>query len=136
MELLRDLPEDQRAAIQGYVIDELSYAQLTVGANVSPAAMRKRVSRGLVTLRQRLTRQAERHRLDQRQHDRGRAAHGSSPMTITLRAGSRVQLTPNSDGAIAQDLAQPPSRLSYAGPDGTPHTITVPTPTPPPGLQP
>lgn len=61
---------------------------------------------------------------------------GSSPVTITLRDGSRVQLTPNSDGAIAQNLAQPPSRLSYAGPDGTPHTIAVPTPTPPPGPQP
>jgi len=57
MELLRDLPEDQRAAVEGYVIDELGYAQLAAGANVSPAAMRKRVSRGFVTLRQRLTRE-------------------------------------------------------------------------------
>lgn len=57
LELLRDLPEDQRAAIEAHVIEELGYAELAAGTDVSPAAMRKRVSRGLVTLRQRLTRE-------------------------------------------------------------------------------
>lgn len=58
---------------------------------------------------------------------------GSGPVTVTLRDGSSLQLRPNSDGAIAANLAQPPSRLSYTGPDGTPHAFTVPAPTPPPG---
>jgi len=58
---------------------------------------------------------------------------GSGPVTITLRDGSHMRLTPNRDGAIAQHVAQSPSRLSYASADGTPRTITVPTPTPPPG---
>jgi DNA-directed RNA polymerase specialized sigma24 family protein len=57
LELLRDLPEEQRAAIEAHVIDELAYAELAAGGDVSPAAMRKRVSRGLVTLRQRSTRE-------------------------------------------------------------------------------
>jgi hypothetical protein len=58
---------------------------------------------------------------------------GSGPVTVTLRDDSSMQLPPNSDGAIAASLAEPPSRLSYTGPDGTPHAITIPAPPPPPG---
>jgi RNA polymerase sigma factor (sigma-70 family) len=57
IELLDDLPEDQREAIRAHVIDELDYSELAVRSNVSPAAVRQRVSRGLATLRRRLNHQ-------------------------------------------------------------------------------
>jgi RNA polymerase sigma-70 factor (ECF subfamily) len=49
--LLADLPSDQREAVAGHVVDERDYADLAREANVSEAAVRQRVSRGLSALR-------------------------------------------------------------------------------------
>ncbi|MGH3262505.1 MAG: RNA polymerase sigma factor [Trebonia sp.] len=51
VELLDGLPVDQREAVRARVIDDLDYEQVASIARVSPAAARKRVSRGLATLR-------------------------------------------------------------------------------------
>ena len=51
LELLEDLPEDQREAVRGRVIDEADYGELAVRLEISPLAARKRVSRGLAALR-------------------------------------------------------------------------------------
>lgn len=53
LELLEELPEDQREAVRARVIDELHYDELALSARVSPAVARKRVSRGLAALRRR-----------------------------------------------------------------------------------
>lgn len=50
-ELLSLLPVEQQTAVRGRVIDDLSYDELASRERVSPAAARKRVSRGLATLR-------------------------------------------------------------------------------------
>jgi RNA polymerase sigma factor (sigma-70 family) len=57
LELLEELPEDQRDAVRARVIDELPYDQLAQAARVSPAVARKRVSRGLAALRRRFEQQ-------------------------------------------------------------------------------
>lgn len=54
MDLLADLPEDQRLLVTGRVIRERSYAELAGEQGLTQTAVRKRVSRGLATLRGRL----------------------------------------------------------------------------------
>jgi RNA polymerase sigma factor (sigma-70 family) len=51
---LAGLPEDQRLAVRGRVIDGIGYGELAQSLRCSPSVARKRVSRGLRTLRQRL----------------------------------------------------------------------------------
>jgi RNA polymerase sigma-70 factor (ECF subfamily) len=50
--LLQALPSDQREAIKARVVEERSYEQLAATYRCSPSVVRKRVSRGLRTLRQ------------------------------------------------------------------------------------
>jgi RNA polymerase sigma factor (sigma-70 family) len=54
LRLLEELPADQRDAVRGRILEELDYAELAFGAEVSVAVVRKRVSRGLAALRRRL----------------------------------------------------------------------------------
>jgi RNA polymerase sigma factor (sigma-70 family) len=49
--LLEMLPEDQREAVRGRVVDEADYSELALRLEISPLAARKRVSRGLAALR-------------------------------------------------------------------------------------
>jgi RNA polymerase sigma-70 factor (ECF subfamily) len=51
---LDDLPEEQRAAVVGRVVDELTYAELARRMRCSESVVRQRVSRGLRGLRTRL----------------------------------------------------------------------------------
>ena len=53
-ELLAALPEDQRDAIYARVIDERSYPEIAHEMRTSELVVRKRVSRGLATLRDHL----------------------------------------------------------------------------------
>ena len=55
---LDGLPADQRHAVEARVLHELDYAQIAMSAGTSELVVRKRVSRGLATLRDRLTRGA------------------------------------------------------------------------------
>jgi RNA polymerase sigma-70 factor, ECF subfamily len=55
MGALSELPSQQRALIAGRVIEERSYGELAGEHQLSQATVRKRVSRGLATLRTRLT---------------------------------------------------------------------------------
>ena len=52
--LLDGLPEGQRRAIQARVLDELEYADIAQRLQCSEVVVRKRVSRGLSALRERL----------------------------------------------------------------------------------
>ena len=52
--LLEALEPDQREAIRAHVLDERSYAEIAIQQNVSEAVVRKRVSRGLASLRQQM----------------------------------------------------------------------------------
>lgn len=54
---LAELPPDQRAAVEARVLEELDYAQIARAGDVSELAARKRVSRGLSALRERLGRE-------------------------------------------------------------------------------
>jgi RNA polymerase sigma-70 factor (ECF subfamily) len=54
VELLAALPEDQRRAVQGRVLDERDYAELARSLDCSESVVRQRVSRGLRSLRARL----------------------------------------------------------------------------------
>jgi RNA polymerase sigma factor (sigma-70 family) len=54
VELLEDLPADQRSAVRARLVEDQDYGEMAVAAGVSEAAIRQRVSRGLSTLRQRL----------------------------------------------------------------------------------
>jgi RNA polymerase sigma-70 factor (ECF subfamily) len=54
VQLLQRLPADQRAAIEARVVDEQEYEQIAAGAQTSEAVIRKRVSRGLASLRRKL----------------------------------------------------------------------------------
>jgi RNA polymerase sigma-70 factor (ECF subfamily) len=54
--LLSQLPEDQRAAVQGRVVEERDYAELAATLRCSESVVRQRVSRGLRALRARLER--------------------------------------------------------------------------------
>ncbi len=54
LRLLEDLPEDQRIAVKGRVLNERSYDELAQSLSCSQSVARQRVSRGLRSLRQRL----------------------------------------------------------------------------------
>ena len=54
LELVDELPGDQRAAVRARVIDELDYPEIAKDLRCSEAVVRKRVSRGLRTLRARM----------------------------------------------------------------------------------
>lgn len=49
--MLAELPADQREAVQARVVEERSYGQIASAYGVGEATVRKRVSRGLATLR-------------------------------------------------------------------------------------
>jgi RNA polymerase sigma-70 factor (ECF subfamily) len=53
VEMLEELPPDQRTAVRARVLDEREYPDIAVGQGVSEAVVRKRVSRGLAGLRRR-----------------------------------------------------------------------------------
>ena len=53
-ELVRELPLDQREAIQARVIEERGYGEIAAELETSEAVVRKRVSRGLAAIRRRL----------------------------------------------------------------------------------
>ena len=57
--LLDELPSDQRAAVQARVLDERPYVEVASHLGVSQATARKRVSRGLATLRARLAKEEQ-----------------------------------------------------------------------------
>lgn len=50
-EMLSDLPDDQRDAVHARVIEEQGYQEIAARLQCSPQVVRKRVSRGLATLR-------------------------------------------------------------------------------------
>jgi len=52
-QMLETLPEDQAGAIEARVIDDISYEDIARRLRCSEAVVRKRVSRGLATLRNR-----------------------------------------------------------------------------------
>ena len=52
--LLQVLPDDQRAAISAHVLRGVPYRDIAAAQHVSEAAVRKRVSRGLAALRERI----------------------------------------------------------------------------------
>jgi len=54
MAALEGLPEDQRLAVRGRVLDESEYEELARTLRCSPSVVRQRVSRGLRTMRDRL----------------------------------------------------------------------------------
>jgi RNA polymerase sigma factor (sigma-70 family) len=54
VELLEELPNDQRAAVRARLLDDRAYGDIAVAEGVSEAAIRQRVSRGLASLRQRI----------------------------------------------------------------------------------
>ena len=54
VELLEDLPTDQRTAIRARLVDDRPYGEIAVAEGVSEAAIRQRVSRGLASLRGRM----------------------------------------------------------------------------------
>jgi len=58
LEELDGLPADQREAIMARILHEREYAQIAQSAGTSELVVRKRVSRGLATLRDRLTKTA------------------------------------------------------------------------------
>lgn len=55
-QLIDELPPDQREAVRAHVLEERSYADIAQAADTSEAVVRKRVSRGLGALRQRMGR--------------------------------------------------------------------------------
>jgi RNA polymerase sigma-70 factor (ECF subfamily) len=52
--MVADLPPDQREAIRAHVIEDREYAEIAHSGGLSEAAVRKRVSRGLQVLRDRV----------------------------------------------------------------------------------
>lgn len=54
VELLEELPSEQRAALRARLVDEREYGEIAGDEGVSEAAIRQRVSRGLAGLRQRI----------------------------------------------------------------------------------
>jgi RNA polymerase sigma-70 factor (ECF subfamily) len=54
LRLLEDLPQDQRMAVEGRVLDERDYEELAQRLSCSQSVVRQRVSRGLRSLRKRL----------------------------------------------------------------------------------
>jgi RNA polymerase sigma factor (sigma-70 family) len=55
-QLIDELPPEQREAVRAHVLDDRAYAEIAVAADTSEAVVRKRVSRGLGALRQRMGR--------------------------------------------------------------------------------
>ena len=53
-QLIDELPAEQREAVRAHVLDDRSYDELAFAAGTSEAVVRKRVSRGLGALRQRM----------------------------------------------------------------------------------
>jgi DNA-directed RNA polymerase specialized sigma24 family protein len=51
LELLNDLPPSQAAAIRARVLEERDYEEIAAALRTSELVIRKRVSRGLATLR-------------------------------------------------------------------------------------
>ncbi len=56
-ELLEALPSEQRTAVRARVLNELTYPEIARASGVSEQSARKRVSRGLATMRRRLTKE-------------------------------------------------------------------------------
>jgi RNA polymerase sigma-70 factor (ECF subfamily) len=54
VQLLAELPDDQRLAIAGRVLEERDYAELAASLSCSESVVRQRVSRGLRALKKRL----------------------------------------------------------------------------------
>jgi RNA polymerase sigma factor (sigma-70 family) len=54
VDLLEDLPPEQRGALRARLVDELGYEEIALAEGVSEAAVRQRVSRGLAGLRRRI----------------------------------------------------------------------------------
>jgi len=54
MGMLAELPEEQRAAVTARVLDDRDYPEIAASLSISPITARKRVSRGLATLRARI----------------------------------------------------------------------------------
>jgi RNA polymerase sigma factor (sigma-70 family) len=54
LELLSELPDEQRAAVDGRIIGDADYAELASRLKCSPSVVRQRVSRGLSALHGRL----------------------------------------------------------------------------------
>jgi RNA polymerase sigma factor (sigma-70 family) len=52
--LLADLPDEQREAITAHVVEDRGYGEVAVELHVTEAAVRRRVSRGLRSLRRRI----------------------------------------------------------------------------------
>lgn len=52
--LVRELPAEQRDAIQAHVVDERGYDEIAAELETSAAVVRKRVSRGLAAIRRQL----------------------------------------------------------------------------------
>ena len=59
LEELAGLPSEQRAAVEARVLHERDYAQIALAAGASEVVVRKRVSRALAVLRERLGRNEE-----------------------------------------------------------------------------
>ena len=57
---LKELPEDQRAAVHARVVEEQDYAAIAAASGSTEPAVRQRVSRGLSQLRSRLAREEQR----------------------------------------------------------------------------
>jgi DNA-directed RNA polymerase specialized sigma24 family protein len=54
IDLLEELPRDQRAALRARLVDERAYREIAGAEGVSEAVIRQRVSRGLAGLRRRM----------------------------------------------------------------------------------
>lgn len=54
LELVRELPDDQRRAVVARVVEDRDYDAIARDEHVSEAVVRKRVSRGLAALRERM----------------------------------------------------------------------------------
>jgi RNA polymerase sigma factor (sigma-70 family) len=54
LELMEGLPDDQRLAVRGRIVEERDYADLAASLKCSESVVRKRVSRGLSALRRRM----------------------------------------------------------------------------------
>jgi RNA polymerase sigma-70 factor (ECF subfamily) len=53
-QLIDELPPDQREAVRAHVLEDRAYGEIAVASDTSEAVVRKRVSRGLGTLRSRM----------------------------------------------------------------------------------
>jgi RNA polymerase sigma-70 factor (ECF subfamily) len=53
-QLVEELPEDQRDAVRAHVLDDRGYAEIATDERLAEATVRKRVSRGLRVLRDRV----------------------------------------------------------------------------------